>query len=144
MLIPKAVRAASGIALSMTLLHTASTMADELIIDIVGIERLGGTMMVAVFDSPKTWDAEKTPVESAKSSVTGPRMRFVFANMAPGTYAVKLYHDENDNGKLDTNMLGIPSEGYGFSNDKRMMGEPDFNQSMFVIDGETALQITLN
>jgi len=40
-----------------------------------------------------------------------------FEDIPPGTYALVVIHDENMNGKLDTNWVGIPKEGYGFSND---------------------------
>ncbi|MDR7232772.1 uncharacterized protein (DUF2141 family) [Caulobacter sp. BE264] len=39
-----------------------------------------------------------------------------FENLSAGDYAVQLYHDENGNGKVDMNVLGVPQEGYGFSN----------------------------
>ena len=38
-------------------------------------------------------------------------------DLAPGRYALSAFHNENDNGELDTNLLGVPSEGYGFGND---------------------------
>jgi uncharacterized protein (DUF2141 family) len=41
--------------------------------------------------------------------------RFVFAGLPAGRFAVAVFHDENDNGELDTNLLGLPKEGYGFS-----------------------------
>ena len=41
----------------------------------------------------------------------------VFTELKPGAYAVITFHDENDNGKLDENASGLPTEGYGFSND---------------------------
>jgi uncharacterized protein (DUF2141 family) len=55
-------------------------------------------------------------------------LRFAFPGLKPGRYAVAVYHDENDNGELDTNLLGIPTEGYGFSNDATgFAGPPDFD-----------------
>jgi hypothetical protein len=50
-----------------------------------------------------------------------------FEDIAPGTYALVISHDENTNGKLDTNWLGVPTEGYGFSNDATaLLGAPSF------------------
>ena len=58
-----------------------------------------------------------------------PLTRACFAVAAPGFYAVALFHDENNNHHLDTNMIGIPSEGYGFSqNPKLFLGPPSFGQ----------------
>jgi uncharacterized protein (DUF2141 family) len=43
----------------------------------------------------------------------------VLTNLDPGQYAIILFHDENGNGKLDRNALGVPTEPYGFSNNVR-------------------------
>jgi len=49
-----------------------------------------------------------------------------------GKYSFKYFHDENNNIELDTNVLGIPKEGYGFSNDaKGKFGPPDFDDTVF-------------
>ena len=130
--------------LNMGALLAPCATADQLIVDVVGIERLGGAMMVAVFNSAEGWEDSQGPIATAKDSVTGAKVRLVFPNLAPGAYAVKLYHDENANGVLDTNMLGVPSEGYGFSNYQRTLGEPDFEDSLFTLDGEAIVEITLN
>jgi len=61
-----------------------------------------------------------------------------FEDIPPGTYALAVIHDENMNGKLDTNWLGIPKEGYGFSNDvKALLGAPSFSAASFKYDGGT-------
>ena len=57
---------------------------------------------------------------------------------------VPLYKDENMNGKLDTNWLGMPKEGYGFSNDvKALLGAPSFSAASFQYDGGT-LDLTIS
>jgi uncharacterized protein (DUF2141 family) len=59
-----------------------------------------------------------------------------FTGMAPGTYAVSVVHDENSNGKLDRNLIGIPREGVGASNDaKGHMGPPKFSAASFPYKG---------
>ncbi|MBU3937857.1 MAG: DUF2141 domain-containing protein [Proteobacteria bacterium] len=51
-----------------------------------------------------------------------------FEDIVPGRYAFAVIHDESMNGKLDTNSLGVPTEGYGFSNDaKTWLGAPSFS-----------------
>jgi uncharacterized protein (DUF2141 family) len=69
-----------------------------------------------------------------------------FMDIPPGTYAMVVIHDENMNGKLDTNALGIPREGYGFSNDaKKWLGTPAFSAASFLYDGQNVdLTMTLN
>jgi uncharacterized protein (DUF2141 family) len=74
-------------------------------------------------------------------------MTFVFHNVPAGTYAVSSFHDENGNNKLDRNSLGVPSEGYGFSNDAQgTAGPPTFSQAQFTVDGKTdkSVEFSLN
>ncbi len=60
--------------------------------------------------------------------------------------ALAVVHDENMNGKLDTNLLGIPKEGYGFSNDaKASLGAPTFSAASFPYEGKNLeLKISLD
>jgi len=56
----------------------------------------------------------------------------IIENLKPGKYAFKFLHDENKNDKLDTNWLGIPREGFGFSNNPSMtFGPPSFDKTIF-------------
>jgi len=58
----------------------------------------------------------------------------VFENLAEGTYGVAVIHDENKNGKLDMNEMGIPVEGYGHSNNPaQRMGPPSFDETKFAV-----------
>jgi uncharacterized protein (DUF2141 family) len=69
---------------------------------------------------------------------------FIFLNIPPGTYALAVIHDENMNGKLDTNWLGIPKEGYGFSNAaKATLGAPSFSAASFRYDGQD-MELTIS
>ncbi|MGA9069829.1 MAG: DUF2141 domain-containing protein [Terracidiphilus sp.] len=59
----------------------------------------------------------------------------VFNKLPQGTYTVQLFHDENRNGKMDTNLFGMPVEGYGFSNNpKKRMGKPGFDETNFQVN----------
>jgi len=76
----------------------------------------------------------RAPIEGAQATCG-------FANLAPGTYAVAVVHDENGNGRLDRNLLGIPAEGYGVSNNRTYaMSSPKWDESKFVVaPGEPVL-----
>ncbi len=55
----------------------------------------------------------------------------------PGVYAAQAFHDENDNGKLERSLLGLPREAMGFSNDAPMrMGPPRFESAAFTVSGD--------
>ena len=65
------------------------------------------------------------------------RARCDFVDIPRGTYALAVVHDEDMNGNLDINWLGIPTEGYGFSNDvKARFGPPSFSAASFLYDGQ--------
>lgn len=68
-------------------------------------------------------------------AITGTTARCDFAGVPPGTYAISVMHDENDNQKLDKNFLGIPTEGYGVSNNHTYaMSSPTWQESKFVVE----------
>jgi len=62
-----------------------------------------------------------------------------------GRYSVAIYHDENGNKKLDRNFIGIPSEGYGFSNNPGFrFGKPEQEETLFKVEaGITNVQISV-
>jgi uncharacterized protein (DUF2141 family) len=65
-----------------------------------------------------------------------------FPNVTPGDYAIELFHDENGNGKLDTGFMGIPSEGFGASNDApEKFGPPKYADARFTVTGDQTLTI---
>ena len=58
-------------------------------------------------------------------------------------YAIRFIHDENRNEELDTNFLGIPKEGFGFSNDVMgKFGPKDFSEWLFKVSGDTIIKLT--
>ncbi|HET9055094.1 MAG TPA: DUF2141 domain-containing protein [Cyclobacteriaceae bacterium] len=109
---------------------------------IKGIENAQGSVLVAVYNSEVSF--MKRHVASKKVKVTGKEVSLVFENVAPGDYAISTFHDENDNNKLDTNLLGIPNERYGFSNDARgTFGPPSFEKARIKVDGDKKVVINL-
>jgi len=70
---------------------------------------------------------------------------FVIHNLPAGKYSVATFHDENDSGNLATNALGVPTEGYGFSNDPQgAEGPTKFAQAAFDFDGKAAKTIVIH
>lgn len=55
-----------------------------------------------------------------------------FNNVKYGTYSVNLFHDENSNKDIDKSFIGIPKEGYGFSNNPNFLGPPSFEKTKFI------------
>lgn len=118
--------------------------AAQLTVDVVDVQRPGGHVMIAVYDNAGAWEAGAKPVATARDSVSGPTVRVRFSDLAPGRYAVRLFHDENDNGELDANMLGIPVESYGFSNGGGRLGTPSFDKAAFELRDTMTITISLH
>ncbi len=102
---------------------------------VVRVESNRGTVRCAVFDHTDRWLTKKV-VAGVKAKVSNKKGVCIFRGLKPGKYAISAYHDENDNGKLDTNFVGIPSEDYVASNDARgTMGPPNFEDAVFNYPG---------
>jgi uncharacterized protein (DUF2141 family) len=115
-------------------------------VKVLDIRNSTGTVDCALFNSPVGFPTEAlfsaTKVMVIKVRKT--EARCDFEDIPPGTYALAVVHDENMNGKLDTNWLGIPTEGYGFSNDvKALLSSPSFSAASFKYDGKT-LDLTIS
>jgi uncharacterized protein (DUF2141 family) len=71
---------------------------------------------------------------TVRAAIDGKQAVCAFANLRPGTYAVAVVHDENGNGRLDRNLLGVPSEGYGVSNNRTYsLSSPKWDESKFTV-----------
>ena len=68
-----------------------------------------------------------------------------FTGVPGGTYAVTVLDDTNMNGKMDFNFIGLPTKGYGFSNDaKATLSPPSFNAASFRYSGKGSLPVPIN
>lgn len=101
-------------------------------VTIAGIQDVTGAVRVGIFQDPDNFPTKA--VEGKVAQVTKDSMVVVFENLVPGRYAISAIHDENDNGKLDTNLIGIPKEGFGFGNDAMgTFGPPSFKKASIEI-----------
>lgn len=68
-----------------------------------------------------------------------------FTTLSPGSYAIAVFHDSNSNGKLDRGMLGIPKEGFGFSNNAqpKLTGPPEFRDAVIIVGRATKANISI-
>jgi len=117
-------------------------------VKVLNIKSNTGTVACALFESPDGFPDEylRFATNIMVIKVRDTRARCDFEDIAPGKYALAVVHDENMNGKLDTSLLGFPTEGYGFSNDvKAFLGAPSFSAASFLYNGQNLdLTISLN
>lgn len=116
-------------------------------VEILNIRNSMGAVACALFESPEGFPTEflrfasnlmMVKVRVAKATCN-------FNDIAPGTYALAAIHDEDRDGELATNWMGLPKEGYGFSNDaKGTLGAPSFEAASFSYNGDSLyMTITL-
>lgn len=127
-------------------MNTSSPVAESPVrVTVHNLRNEKGVILLSLYASGDGFpsDASKA-VKLAKVKVTGAQTEIVLEGIPAGSYAIALLHDENNNGKMDTGMFGIPKEGYGASNDaKAVLGPPSFEDARFEHKQNTHLQIKM-
>ncbi len=123
-----------------------SPQANLIHVEIDGLRNDKGQVLCALFSSPDGFPKNSAKTAAyAKSDISHGHAFCEFPGIPSGTYAVSAFHDENSNGKMDTNFMGIPREGVAASNNARgHFGPPKFEAAAFHFSGgRTDLKITI-
>lgn len=84
----------------------------------------------------------KRPIYGKVASATADSVAVHFSDVPPGIYGISVIHDRNDNGELDTNIFGIPGEGFAFGNNAMgMFGPPSFEKASVKIGHSQIIQV---
>jgi uncharacterized protein (DUF2141 family) len=114
------------------ILAFGSAHAADLTIHVDDVKSADGTVNVALYDSADTF--LRKPLQAIQAKAQKGAVTVQLKDLAPGDYAVAVYHDANGNGKMDRNMMGIPSEDYAFSNNAMgKMGPPQFDDARLAV-----------
>jgi uncharacterized protein (DUF2141 family) len=131
-------RAAGACALFLlaTLAGTGRTTAEDrgtLIVEVTDLRSDRGQLLLRLFDRETGFPTDGArALRQLRSPIAGGRVRLELADLPFGAFAIACVHDENGNGKLDTNFLGIPKEGVCASNDARgRRGPPKWKDARF-------------
>lgn len=102
-----------------------------------GLRNAKGQLLVCLATNPKSFpDCSKDPGAQKKTVSAANGASVQFTNVAPGTYAIAVVHDENNNTKMDLTLF-LPKEGWGLSrNPKTRMGKPKFSNSAFLVSDQ--------
>jgi uncharacterized protein (DUF2141 family) len=112
-------------------------------VTVTGFENDMGNCTLALFDSEEGYDNDE-PVSGYFEPVVGGQVVMLLDSLPEAIYGISCYHDENDNGELDTGLFGIPQEGFGFSNNPKVVfSQPDFDDIEFDLSGNTEIEIEL-
>jgi outer membrane protein len=91
-----------------------------------------GTIEILLFDSAASFKDLRDPAHQKKAPASG-QTGITLSDVPPGDYALMVHHDENSNGILDKNFIGIPREPVGFANDYSPKGPPGFRRALITI-----------
>lgn len=125
---------------AVAMLSAAAVTAATLEVTVENVQGAEGTLMLAVYDEA---GYRSTPLRSAAQPASA--AHFAFPALPAGGYAIAVFHDRNGNGKLDTNLMGIPSEPYGFSVSSGGMGPPAWSAARFELpEAGTSVTVKLS
>ncbi|WP_077003474.1 DUF2141 domain-containing protein [Variovorax sp. KK3] len=129
--------------IAAALLAPLGALAADLQLSVVDGPAVPATLYVALFDSAESYASNKMLAAQTVPMKEG-TARLAFPGLAPGRYALRVFADENGNGKLDTNLMGLPTERYGFSNDaKGNRAAPAFDAAALQVDADLQAVIHL-
>jgi len=115
----------------------------SLIVDMTSFKSNDGRVKIGLYNSETNF--LKLPLKSLAADIKNREASVTFEGIEKGEYAVSIYHDENNNGQLDTGFMGIPSEGYASSNNaKGFMGPPKYADAKVNVNTNSKITITVN
>jgi uncharacterized protein (DUF2141 family) len=117
--------------------------AADIELSVGNITELSGTLYWSIFDNEDSYKTEQTPLVAGRSRVIDETLKVTLHDLPAGDYAIKLFHDANDNGEMDSNLLGLPQEGYGFSNNGGTFGPASFKDAKFTVQDHVQINIRL-
>ena len=138
-----------GLAIATATNLIASTVLaqpkNKLTVVVDGITRPRGQVCFRLYDKDKGFpQSDAGVIQSGCTNAQGSSVVAEFHALQPGTYAVTVFHDENNDQKLNTNFLGIPREGFAISNNPPVkIGAPKFNNASFNVEGDTTIRVNM-
>ncbi|HQQ83045.1 MAG TPA: DUF2141 domain-containing protein [Cyclobacteriaceae bacterium] len=123
-------------------LIAAQPVPGTLTVVIKDVKGAKGKVSIGLFNDAKVF--MKKRIDSRSVQAQNGEVTLQFEHLPEGEYAITVMHDENGNGELDSNFVGIPVEGFGFSNDaKAMFGPPSYDKCVFHHQADQQITIHL-
>jgi uncharacterized protein (DUF2141 family) len=118
--------------------------AIDLTVQISNIKNDNGKLTMGLFDTQDSFKKATKPYKGVKVDISNKTAKYIFKDLPNKTYALSVYHDENDNNKLDKNWFGVPKESYGWSNNpKPSMRSATFDEGKFEFKNNLTIDIKL-
>jgi uncharacterized protein (DUF2141 family) len=118
--------------------------SENLTVEISELKENRGQILIGLYNDADTFPIINKAYKGIFIKVEKKEIQYTFSDIPHGNYAIAVIHDINNNNALDKNMLGIPIEGYGFSNNPTTnFGIPDFNEVKFHLNHTSTIQIKI-
>jgi uncharacterized protein (DUF2141 family) len=132
-------------ALAVMSVNVQSEEVGTLTMNVTGFQNDNGFAMVSLHNSEEKFSGKEKAFRDVKITIKDKKATCEFKDIPKGTYAVRAYHDENANGKLDKNFLGFPKEPYGISNNaKSKTGAPKYEKAKFDFNTNMTMEIKVD
>lgn len=125
----------------LSALSTFATAAD-VTLNFAGLNQISGDLYIAVYASAEDMKTRKS-VQSQIVRVNKSPQKAVLADLPQGNYAVMVFQDLDGNRDMNTNLINIPTEPYGFSTNPSIMGPPSFEDIRFDLN-TASINLTIN
>ena len=130
--------------LFMLIISIALAQGGTIHVRVSGIQPPKGEIMIGLFRSQNGFPNIAKRFKGVHLGIHGKSISYVFRHIPKGTYAVAVVHDQNRNGKLDSNLFGIPKEGYGFSNNvHHALRAATFKEAHFTLQDKKSFTIPM-
>lgn len=116
----------------------------KLTVHIENIKVFEGQIEIGVFNTATNFLKKGSAIKNYIVNVEGHTATFVIDDLPKGEYALSMFHDENSDGECNLNILGIPKEPYGFSNNiKPKFSAPSYKDCMILLDEDKTIRVKL-
>jgi uncharacterized protein (DUF2141 family) len=113
-------------------------------VKVYGIQNTNGQIELSIYNDPKVFPEVGKTYKMVRIDPKGSEVIYEFKDLPAGEYAIATYHDENDDKECNTNLLGVPTEAYAFSNDFRpFLSAPEFSDCSFKVNQNTDISIEM-
>jgi uncharacterized protein (DUF2141 family) len=128
----------------LSLITFQSKKEGEIHLTIQEISNDLGVIQVLLFNSKEGFPSDqKKALKSLSLPIKNKKTNIILRGIEPGFYAISVFHDEDKDGKIRTNGIGIPIDKYGFSNNSTsLFGPPSFNKAAFEVK-DTAIKVDI-
>ena len=114
-------------------------------VTIKNIKSIDGYIQIGLYNSPEEFPKVDREFKRYYFKTTASTMKYTLKNLAKGNYAIATYHDKNSDKKCNRNLVGYPTEDFGFSNNvKIFISAPKFEDAKIELNQNQSISISID